>query len=75
MLVEFHVSRGYSGEVDLFITQTVFQYLCIMKDSRMANVTLAAYCGNHPVLRNRAGPPYFLPLLNFVWLLLSTIQS
>merc|ERR1719458_2400824 len=31
MLVEFHLTRGYSSELDLFIAQTVLQYLCLKK--------------------------------------------
>ena len=31
MLVEFHLTRGYGSEQDLFIVQTVLQYLCLKK--------------------------------------------
>lgn len=27
MLVEYHIKKGYPSEVDLFIAQTVFQYV------------------------------------------------
>jgi hypothetical protein len=29
--VEFHTRKGFSSEVDIFITQTVLQYLCLKK--------------------------------------------
>jgi len=29
--VEFHSRKGFSSEVDIFITQTVLQYLCLKK--------------------------------------------
>ena len=36
MLVEFHLTRGYSSELDLFIAQTVLQYLCLKKSVNTA---------------------------------------
>ncbi|CAG0920583.1 unnamed protein product [Notodromas monacha] len=74
MLVEVHVLQGYAHEVDLFIAQSVFQYLCLMKDSDLAQSMLTAYCETHPELQRHKGPPYKIPLLNFVWHLLVSIS-
>lgn len=72
MLVEFHLTRGYSSELDLFIAQTVLQYLCLKK-SIAASTAFLAYTTEHP--RIGSGPPYPNPLLNFIWFLLLSIQT
>jgi len=72
MLVEFHLSRGFNSEVDMFIAQTVFQYLCLKK-SLAAATAFAAYTEQHPKIKS--GPPYPHPLLNFLWFLLLSIQT
>ncbi|XP_063971881.1 Golgi to ER traffic protein 4 homolog [Diachasmimorpha longicaudata] len=71
MLVELHQQRGYSNEVDLFIAQVVLQYLCLHNASA-AQEALESYTSRHPKINN--GPPYLLPLLNFLSFLLKTIQ-
>jgi len=72
MLVEFHLTRGYGSELDLFIAQTVLQYLCLKK-SIAASTAFLAYTTEHP--RIGSGPPYSNPLLNFIWFLLLSIQT
>ena len=87
MLVEFHLTRGYSSELDLFIAQTVLQYLCLKKNIAASTAFLVsivhhinfhitaywqAYTTEHP--RIGSGPPYSNPLLNFIWFLLLSIQ-
>ncbi|XP_064478940.1 Golgi to ER traffic protein 4 homolog [Ornithodoros turicata] len=72
MLVEFQTSKGYSSEIDLFIAQTVFQYLCLRKAST-ATVVFYAYTQKHPSVHT--GPPFFLPLLNFIWFLLLAVET
>ncbi|XP_015122743.1 Golgi to ER traffic protein 4 homolog [Diachasma alloeum] len=71
MLVEIHQQRGYSNEVDLFIAQVVLQYLCL-RNASAAQEALDSYTSRHPKINN--GPPYLLPLLNFLSFLLKTIQ-
>ena len=71
MLVEFHLGRGYNSELDLFIAQTVLQYLCLKKLLEAANV-FRTYTKNHPSIKS--DPPFSLPLLNFLWLLLISIK-
>ncbi|XP_011304857.1 Golgi to ER traffic protein 4 homolog [Fopius arisanus] len=71
MLVELHQQRGYSNEVDLFIAQVVLQYLCLHNEFA-AQKALDSYTSRHPKINN--GPPYLLPLLNFLSFLLKTIQ-
>ncbi len=72
MLAEFHCRRGYPREVDLFVTGTVLQLLCL-RHQVAAATTLQAYAERHPAIR-RQRPPYPHPLLNFVWLLLLAIE-
>jgi len=72
MLVEFHLDQGFSSEMDLFITQTVLQYLCLKKHV-VAALAFSTYTAVHPKLLQ--GPPYPNPLLNFIWFLLLAIQS
>ena len=74
MLAEFHVANGFPREMDLFVVGTVLQMLCLRKHI-VAAVTLKSYTDSHPSLREKKGPPYKHPLLNFVWLLLLAIQG
>ena len=71
MLIEYHKSKGYKSEVDLFIAQTVLQYLCL-NNQRTATVAFYVYTRRHP---NVEGPPFVLPLLNFIWFLLLAVET
>ncbi len=74
MLAEFHARRGYRSEVDLFVTSTVLQLICLHQHTVAASA-LQAYAEDHPQIR-RERPPYPRhPLLNFVWLLLLAIEN
>jgi hypothetical protein len=72
MLVEYHVTQGYPGEVDLFIAQAVFQYLCL-RNKITAEVCFNCYTKQHPQVE--PGPPFIHPLLNFLWMLLLTVEG
>jgi len=72
MLVEFHQKRGFNSELDLFIAQTVLQYLCLKKLIEAANV-FRTYTKSHPNIK--CDPPFSHPLLNFLWLLLVSIKT
>jgi len=72
MLAEYHQARGFTSEVDMFIAQTVLQYLCLKK-SLAAATALVAYTEQHPKIKS--GPPYSHPLLNFLWFLLLSVQT
>ncbi|XP_066603451.1 Golgi to ER traffic protein 4 homolog [Prorops nasuta] len=72
MLVELHEQRGYSKEIDLFIAQAVLQYLCL-QNKATAQEAFNSYTLKHPKICS--GPPYLLPLLNFLFFLLKTIDS
>ncbi|XP_012257448.1 Golgi to ER traffic protein 4 homolog [Athalia rosae] len=72
MLVELHEERGYSSEVDLFIVQAVLQYLCL-RNKTTAEEAFNTYTLKHPKINS--GPPYFLPLLNFLFFLLKAIET
>ncbi|XP_023323568.1 Golgi to ER traffic protein 4 homolog [Eurytemora carolleeae] len=72
MLVEFHTTKGFNSETELFITQTVLQYLCLKKHI-VAAVAFRTYTTVHP--RIKTDPPYSNPLLNFIWFLLLAIRT
>jgi len=72
MLVELHRTRGFSTEVDLFIAQVVLQYLCL-QNKQTASMAFNSYTTQHPAIDK--GPPYILPLLNFIFFLLKTVES
>jgi len=72
MLIEHHITEGYPAEVDLFIAQTVFQYLCLRNKST-AEACFHSYTKQHPQVE--PGPPFILPLLNFIWMLLLTVDG
>ncbi|KAH3872275.1 Golgi to ER traffic protein 4 homolog [Dreissena polymorpha] len=72
MLIEYHTTLGYPSEADLFIAQTVLQFLCLQnKDTAM--VVFTVYTKQHPDVER--GPPYIQPLLNFIWFLLLALES
>ncbi|KAK7003648.1 Golgi to ER traffic protein 4 [Biomphalaria glabrata] len=72
MLLEFHTAHGYPSEVDMFITQAVLQYLCL-QNKATANECFEQYTQKHPGICQR--PPFSLPLLNFIWLLLIALDG
>jgi len=74
MLIEFHKDRGYSSEVDVFIVNTVLQYLVLRKHI-VAAWALKSYTENHPEIAKTSPPFKQHPLLNFIWLLLLAIQQ
>lgn len=73
LLIEFQLTKGYKYETDLFIAQTVLQLLCL-RNRITANQTFTTYTENHPRIK-KTGPPFLLPLLNFIWFLLQAIES
>ncbi|XP_033630590.1 Golgi to ER traffic protein 4 homolog [Asterias rubens] len=72
MLIEYHVANGYPSEVDMFVAQAVFQYLCL-KNKACATLTFHIYTEKHPAIES--GPPFILPLLNFLWFMLMAVES
>ncbi|XP_059144290.1 Golgi to ER traffic protein 4 homolog [Physella acuta] len=72
MLLEFHRTQGYPSEVDMFITQAVLQYLCL-QNKATASVCFEVYTQKHPEISQT--PPYSLPLLNFIWMLLIALDG
>ncbi|XP_044252427.1 Golgi to ER traffic protein 4 homolog [Tribolium madens] len=73
LLIEFQSTQGFQCEADLFIAQAVFQYLCL-SNKITAYQTFTSYTEQHPRIK-RSGPPYLLPLLNFIFFLLQAIES
>lgn len=72
MLVEFSVQHGLKEEDDLFIAQFVLQLLCI-RAKQTASEAFNTYTRKHP--RCGKGPPFALPLLNFLCYLFGAIES
>uniref|UniRef100_A0A914XFY4 Golgi to ER traffic protein 4 homolog n=1 Tax=Plectus sambesii TaxID=2011161 RepID=A0A914XFY4_9BILA len=70
-LIDFHLQCGLRGEVDLFVTQAVLQILC-RKKTKTASACFFHYAEKHPGIQGE--PPYKLPLLNFIWLLLMCLE-
>lgn len=73
MLVEYQTSSGYSNEVDLMIVQFVLQVLCI-ENKQLAHNAFLLYTLNHPKIEC-SKPPFVMPLLNFIFFLLSEIDK
>ncbi|XP_066151647.1 Golgi to ER traffic protein 4 homolog [Euwallacea fornicatus] len=73
LLIEFQMAKGFKSEVDLFIAQAVLQFLCL-RNLITASQTFTIYTENHPRIR-KTGPPYLLPLLNFLWFLLQAVET
>lgn len=74
MLIELHVTKGFKSEIDLFIAQAILQLLCL-RNIQMATETFDKYTAKHPTIKNNKGPPYILPLLNFLWFLLRAVEQ
>ena len=72
MLIEYHTRFGFDSEVDLFITQTVLQYLNNRK-KETAKVVFETYTQEHPLIATNM--PFNQPLLNFVQFLLRVIEQ
>lgn len=73
MLIQVHREQGYANEIDLFIAQVVLQYLCL-KNKVTAHETFTNYTTQHPGITTLR-PPFYLPLLNFIWFLLEVIET
>ena len=80
MLIEFHINYGFPSEYDLFLTQSVLQYLCL-RNIKAANQLFISYTNNHPSLVNEFKSKtktdnkiYESSLLNFTNFLMQTIK-
>lgn len=73
MLVEYHLSVGFPGEVDLMIAQFVLQVLAAER-KQLAAVAFKVYTARHPAIEGLQ-PPFLKPLLNFIFFLLSAIDN
>jgi len=74
LLIELQMLSGYKSEVDLFVTQAVLQYLCLKKRVTALEVFKIYTCQHPSILKTTVGPPYLLPLLNFLWFLLIAVE-
>lgn len=72
MLIEYQQAKGYPNEIDLIIAQFVLQVLCC-ENVTMANQTFFEYTRKHPGIK-KTQPPFSMPLLNFVYFLLSSVN-
>ncbi|XP_014223438.1 Golgi to ER traffic protein 4 homolog [Trichogramma pretiosum] len=72
MLIELQIEHGYSYELDIFVAQIVLQCLCLQNKVAAIEV-FSTYVNEHPQIQN--GPPFILPLLNFIYFLLKSIET
>jgi hypothetical protein len=72
MLVEMSIHHGYPGEYDLFVTQAVL-HLLVLQKVKVANGLFVNYINQHLAFPS-SDPPFKVPLLNFLWLLLEAIE-
>jgi len=75
MLIEAHQSFGYPSEIDLFIAQTVLQYL-LLRNFHTAYLVFVTYVEQHPKIRQPPPGPFnqLYPMLNFLWFLLLCLK-
>ncbi|CAF3647721.1 unnamed protein product [Adineta steineri] len=76
MLIEAHQTLGYPSEIDLFIAQTVLQYL-LLRNFHAAYLVFVTYVEEHPKIRQPPPGPFnqVYPMLNFLWFLLSCLKK
>jgi hypothetical protein len=76
MLIEAHQAFGYPSEVDLFIAQTVLQYL-LLRNFHTAYLVFITYVEQHPKIRQLPPGPFnqVYPMLNFLWFLLLCLKK
>lgn len=72
MLIQFS-AKGCASEVDLFISNTVLQQLCL-KRKDTAVETFETYTKYHPKIACTE-PPFSMSLLNFIYFLLKAIDT
>lgn len=73
MLIQLSQSKGFPTEIDLFIAQVVLQQLCL-KEKLSATQTFETYTKYHPKIAC-CEPPFILPLLNFLYFLLKSVET
>lgn len=73
MLIQLSQTKGYKSEVDLFVAQVVLQLLCL-RETKTAIQTFETYVKNHPQIGCNE-PPFNMPLLNFIYFLLKTVEN
>ncbi|CAF1231854.1 unnamed protein product [Rotaria magnacalcarata] len=76
MLIEAHQAFGYPSEIDLFIAQSVLQYL-LLRNFHTAYLVFVTYVEQHPKIRQPPPGPFShgYPMLNFLWLLLLCLKK
>jgi hypothetical protein len=76
MMIECHLKYGYPNEVDLFLTQSVLQYLCL-RNYDTAFEFYNHFKINHPLLidQQQQQKKTELPLLNFLNFLFISIKT
>uniref|UniRef100_A0A182K120 Golgi to ER traffic protein 4 homolog n=1 Tax=Anopheles christyi TaxID=43041 RepID=A0A182K120_9DIPT len=73
LLIEISRSKGFPGEVDLFVAHIVLQQLAL-KEPATAASTFTTYCKFHTSIACTE-PPFALPLLNFLHFLLQLVEQ
>uniref|UniRef100_A0A182T0W4 Uncharacterized protein n=1 Tax=Anopheles maculatus TaxID=74869 RepID=A0A182T0W4_9DIPT len=73
LLIEISRTKGFVGEIDLFVAHIVLQQLA-MKEPTTAADTFTTYCKFHTGIAC-TDPPFALPLLNFLFFLLQLVEQ
>jgi len=71
-LIQLSLLKGFTNETDLFVAQIVLQQLSL-KEKKAALETFETYTKYHPKVATTE-PPFFTPLLNFIFFLLKIID-
>lgn len=76
MLIEAHQTLGYPSEIDLFIAQSVLQYI-LLRNFHTAYLAFITYVEQHPKIRQTPPGPFnqVYPMLNFLWFLLLCLKK
>lgn len=76
MLIEVNQTLGYSSETDLFIAQSVLQYL-LLRNFHTAYLVFVTYVEQHPKIQQTPPGPFNngYPMLNFLWFLLLCLKK
>jgi len=72
MMIECHLNYGYPSECDLFVTQSVLQFLCL-RNCKTAVQFYNHFTSNHPFISKQNQND--LPLINFLKFLFISIKT
>lgn len=76
MLIECHLNFGFPSEYDIFLAQSIFQYLTL-RNLTSAEELFNVYTMNHPSIRkSKLNDKFFeSQILNFMYFLINTLKE